>query len=352
MKQPYFSSIAQALVAAALFGASAPFAKLLLGQLEPITLAALLYLGSGLGALIFQQANLLGSATAEAPLSRADISWLVGAIVAGGIIGAILQLVSLRTTPASTASLLLNFEGVATTLIAFLVFKESVSRRAVLSILCVAAASIVLTWDSSGQWGISLGALGILLACVFWGIDNNLTRNIAAKNPLTIVIAKGLGAGTFSLLLTLLLGNPIPPLSVILGSLFLGSLSYGLSLILFIRAMRGLGAARTSALFGTAPLIGVALSFFIFHDALTITFVVALLLIIVATGLLLNEDHQHHHFHAQTIHEHRHRHDDAHHDHTHPDLPDVAESHSHTHAHQPIEHEHPHLPDTEHRHTH
>lgn len=351
MKYHYFPAIVQALLAAGFFGASAPFAKILLCQLEPVTLAALLYLGSGFGALAFNRLNLLGSATSEAPLTRAELGWLAGAIIAGGIIGAILQLVSLRSTPAATASLLLNFEGVATTLIAVLVFKEAISRRAVLSILCVTAASIILSWDGSGQWGISVGALGILLACLFWGIDNNLTRNISAKNPLTIVIAKGLVAGSFSLLLTLLLGNRLPGIEIILGALFLGALSYGLSLILFIRAMRGLGAARTSALFGTAPLIGVALSLVIFRDPLTPTFLIALLLMTVGTVILLNEDHQHIHFHALTTHEHRHRHDDAHHDHTHPTA-ELQQAHSHLHTHQPTEHQHAHMPDTDHRHTH
>lgn len=345
-------SMSQALLAAVLFGASAPIAKLLLGEIEPVALAALLYLGSAAGILLFK--SFQGSAAdAEARLRREDLGWLAGSVLAGGIAAPILLLFSLQHTAAATASLLLNFEGVATASIAVLVFKEAIGQRAIWAVSLVTLASVLLSWDTGGRWGISLGALGILGACVLWGIDNNLTRNISAKDPLTIVLVKGSGAGTFSLLLAVLLGHSFPALIAIGGALVVGSLSYGLSIVLFIRAMRGLGAARTSALFGTAPLAGVVLSFLLFREMPAALFWVALPLMVGAMFLLLREKHDHHHLHEPVTHEHRHRHDDGHHAHDHPGL--VVERdlvHSHVHTHQPLMHNHPHLPDVHHRHLH
>ncbi len=282
-------SMLQALLAALLFGASAPLAKLLLGEIPPIALAGLLYLGSGIGVLVVKLLQRLNRASNEAHITRSEWKWLLGAVVAGGVAAPIILLFSLQQTPASTASLLLNFEGVATTVIAIIVFHEGVSKRALWAVICVAVASILLTWDTSEQWGISLGALGILGACVLWGIDNNFTRMISAKDPLTIVLVKGLGAGSFSLLLALFLHNPLPALPIVVGALLLGSISYGMSIVLFIRAMRGLGASRTSALFGISPLAGVILSLIIFRDPLNTFFLLALPLIILAIGLLFSE---------------------------------------------------------------
>jgi drug/metabolite transporter (DMT)-like permease len=350
-RQPLISML-YALGAAALFGVSAPFAKVLLGDAEPIMLAALLYLGSGSGVLVFRLAQVgQRQANAEAPLSRGDLAWLVGAVLAGGIAAPIVQLFSLRSTSASTASLLLNFEGVATTLIAVVVFREAISRRTLTAMGCVTLASIVLSWEGSGAVGLSLGALGILAACSLWGIENNLMRNISAKDPLIIVMSKGLGAGSFSLILALLLGQKLPSLGTLIGALVLGSLSYGMSIVLFIRAMRGLGAARTSALFGVAPLVGVGLSFLLLREAPTAAFVVALPLMVVGALLLLNEQHGHWHLHEVLTHDHRHRHDDAHHDDHRHDTP-INTAHAHPHQHEPRRHQHDHLPDTDHRHGH
>jgi drug/metabolite transporter (DMT)-like permease len=354
MQRTHLSPILGAILAAILFGASAPLAKLLLGEVEPVVLAALLYLGCGAGVLLFQVMlqNNRTHETAEARLVRADLGWLAGAVLCGGVAAPIVLLFSLRDTAAATASLLLNFEGVATAVIAAVVFREAIGRRAAWAILCVTLASILLSWNTGNQWGFSLGALGILAACVLWGIENNLTRNISAKNPLTIVLVKGLGAGSVSLLLALLVGNSLPSPAVILGALVLGSLSYGCSIVLFIRAMRGLGAARTSALFGTAPLAGVVLSLILFREAPTPLFWVALPLTAVAMALLLLERHSHVHIHEEIVHEHRHHHDDGHHAHDHPGMASPTAAHSHRHAHERLEHEHPHLPDIQHRHLH
>ena len=342
-----------ALLAALLFGASAPIAKLLLGEIEPISLAAFLYLGSGFGLLIFQiyQRNGNKKQSTEAPLKITDMGWLAGAIIAGGIAAPIILLFSLRDTPAATASLLLSFECVATTLIAAMVFKESISRRAWWAILVITTASILLSANLNNVWGLSWGAMGILAACVLWGIDNNFTRNISAKNPKSIVMVKGLAAGSFSLILAIILGNQIPDLGIALKAMLLGSLSYGLSITLFIRAMRGLGAARTSALFGTAPLAGVVLSFFLLQESLNAMFMVALPLMIIGAILLVNEEHNHNHVHEATQHEHLHKHDDDQHLHNH-ETPEPARSHSHWHEHSYLEHDHHHMPDIHHRHVH
>ncbi|HNE05936.1 MAG TPA: EamA family transporter [Anaerolineales bacterium] len=352
MSRSHIPSVIQALIAALLFGASAPIAKLLLGEVEPIPLAAFLYLGSGIGLLgikLFQRINQQG-VNDEAQVEKSDFKWLLGAIVAGGVAAPITLLFSLKNTPAATASLLLNFEGVATTLIAFFAFKESISRRAWWAIALITVASIFLSINFNAEWGFSLGALGIIAACVLWGVDNNFTRNISAKDPLVIVTIKGLGAGSFSLIMALFLGNNLPSWEVILGALVLGSLSYGASIVLFIHAMRGLGAARTSALFSTAPIAGIVLSILIFQEFPSWLFIFALPLMIVGAFLLVNDEHEHHHIHEMVIHEHSHSHNDGHHEHEHDG--EFTKKHSHVHTHDELTHSHHHMPDLHHRHVH
>lgn len=337
--------ILQALLAALFFGASAPISKLLLGEVPPILMAGFLYLGSGTGISLVKLSQRMTSTPKEAGIRRPDVGWLAGAILSGGILAPIILMVSLENTPASTASLLLNFEGVATTVIALFFFHESISRRAFAAIFAITLASIFLSTNFQSGFGFSLGALGILLACTLWGLDNNLTRNISAKDPLTIVAWKGLVAGTFSLLLGLWLGQQLPALTSILGILLLGFISYGLSTMLFIYSMRGLGASRTSALYGTAPLAGVILSIIIFHDPITLPFVVAAILMVAGALLLAKEEHAHFHIHMPVVHEHIHSHEDDFHAHS-----DENITHSHEHEHPRTEHEHGHMPDIHHRH--
>ena len=336
--------IVQALLAALFFGASAPLSKLLLIDVPPVLMAALLYLGSGTGISLVKLYQRLTRIQREAGIRAPDVKWLAGAILTGGILAPIILMISLQNTRASTASLLLNFEGVGTTLIALFFFRESISRRALAAIFVITLASIFLSTNFTGGFGFSPGALGVILACLLWGLDNNFTRNISAKDPLTIVAWKGLVAGTFSLLLGLFLGERLPAPASILSILLLGFVSYGLSTMLFIYAMRGLGAARTSALYGTAPLAGVLLSFIIFRDPITLLFVLAAALMAAGALLLANEEHAHFHIHMPVLHEHRHRHDEFH-EH---DTTNIA--HSHEHAHPHTEHEHGHMPDIHHRH--
>ncbi len=338
------SYILQALLAASFFGASAPLSKLLLVDVSPVLMAAFLYLGSGTGISLVKLSQRLALSQREAGIKAPDVRWLAGAIISGGILAPIILMISLRNTPASTASLLLNFEGVGTTLIALFFFRESISRRALAAISGITLASILLSTDFQSGLGFSVGALGVILACVLWGVDNNFTRNISAKDPLTIVAWKGLVAGTFSLFLGVLLGQQLPPLITMIGILLLGFVSYGLSTMLFIYSMRGLGAARTSALYGTAPLAGVLLSFIIFRDPITLPFIFAAALMATGALMLANEEHAHFHIHMPVVHEHRHRHDEFH-EH---DLADIA--HAHEHEHPLTEHEHGHMPDIHHRH--
>ncbi len=352
MKRSNIISPILALLAAFLFGISAPLSKYLLGEIDPIILAAFLYLGSGLGMLLFKGMNsfIQSGEKTEAGLKRTDLFWLAGATLVGGVIAPIVLLYSLNATPAATASLLLNFESVATTIIAAVVFREAVSRRAWWAIIIITTASILLSIDTESIWGFSIGSLGIVAACFFWGIDNNLTRNISSKDPVVIVMIKGLTAGTFSLIFALILGQRFPAWDSILKVLLLGSFSYGLSITLFVVALRGLGAARTSTLFSTSPISGLLLSFVIFSEIPGIQFYIAFPLMILGTFLLVKEEHSHIHVHERLSHEHAHSHDDQHHNHSHSDS--TIKHHSHLHNHETVEHNHHHLPDTHHRHSH
>lgn len=347
--------ILQAITAALLFGASAPLAKILLGTLDPILLAGFLYLGSGLGGLLLHFLNRdARSKTSEAHLIKSDIPWMAGAVIAGGIIAPIVLMTSLKTTPAATASLLLNFESIATTLIAALAFKEAIGRRVIFSVIMVTLASILLSWNTNGNWGFSIGALGIMAACLLWGLDNNFTRKISNKNPLTIVIIKGLGAGIFSISLGILLNRPVPDIKSILLAMLLGAFSYGLSIYLFIHSMRNLGAARASILFGSAPFVGAALSLILIVEAPSPFFWYSIPLMLIGAWLMLTEDHRHIHTHQPFSHEHRHYHpNDDHHQHEHQLLPAKRSmAHSHWHVHTVFSHEHAHTPDVHHAHSH
>ena len=341
------------LTAAILFGASAPLAKLLLGEIQPVVLAAFLYLGSGVG--LFSYKIILRivdrESNKEAELKKNDFPWLLGSILSGGVAAPILLMFSLKHTPAATTSLLLNFEGVATALIATLAFHEAVGKRVWSAAAFATVASVLLSLDTTGGWSFSLGAVGILGACVLWGIDNNFTRNISLKDPIDIVIIKGIAAGSFSLILALLLGDPLPNFYSLLLSSALGLFSYGLSIVFFIFAMRGLGSSRTSTYFASAPFIGAAISFVIFREPPNTLFIISLPIMITGAFLLFSERHSHRHTHLEIEHEHMHSHEDGHHSHTHS-VEYGKEVHSHLHKHERLMHEHPHAPDIHHRHDH
>ena len=344
-----------ALAAAALFGASTPFAKLLVGTVPPLVLAGLLYLGSGLGlgAVIaarraFGRAG--GSSRAEAPIARADLPWLAGAIVAGGILAPAVLLWGLAGTTASGASLLLNFEGVITTLIAAVLFGEAVGRRVWLAALVMLVAGALLVHDPREPLRLSVHAMGIVAACLLWALDNNFTRKIAGADPVHIAAIKGIMAGATNLAVGLGAGGTLPGVPTLAAAAALGFASYGVSLVLFIYALRHLGAARTAAHFSTAPFIGAALAVPLLGEPVTSALAAAGALMAIATWLVLTETHEHEHTHEHTTHTHRHVHDE-HHRHAHRG-DEGPEPHAHEHAHGPLTHRHPHLPDLHHRHGH
>ncbi len=215
----------------------------------------------------------------------------------------------------------------------------------------VTAACILLSW-TGGKWGFSLGAIGILVACFLWGLDNNFTRQISAKNPLIIVAIKGLGAGTFSLLLTWILGKPLPAWGIVPAALLVGAVCYGLSIQFFILALRNLGAARTSALFATAPFVGTTLSILFLREKPEILFWLSLPVMLAGAWLIASEQHRHYHVHEHVRHAHPHQHDDEHHHHDHSEGMETHGKHVHEHEHGNFAHEHAHTPDIHHRHTH
>lgn len=341
-----------ALLSAALFGASTPLAKLLLGGgADPWLLAGLLYLGSGVGLALWQLGRrLLGRATAQAPLRRGNLPWLALVVLAGGVAGPLMLMVGLARTPASSAALLLNVEGLATMGIAWVVFRENVDRRLLLGAFAILAGALLLSWRG-GPAGVGLGALAIVGACVAWGIDNNLTRKLSSADPVQIAAIKGLAAGIVNLGLALANGAHLPAAAGVAQAAVVGFFGYGVSLVLFVLALRHLGTARTGAYFSTAPFLGAALSLALFRDPLSWQLLAAALLMGLGVYLHLSERHDHEHVHEALEHEHRHVHDE-HHQHAHGADDPPGEPHTHRHRHTPMRHAHAHHPDLHHRHGH
>lgn len=338
-----------ALASAALFGASTPLAKGLLGSVSPWLLAGMLYLGSGIGLLLLTMMRGDKSAT-ETPLRRKDVPWLAGAVIAGGIAGPVLLMLGLTSTPAASASLLLNLEGLATMAIAWIVFRESTGPRVILGAFAILAGAIVLSWRGSGLT-FDAGGGFIAAACLCWGIDNNLTRKISASDPVQIAMIKGLVAGAVNLALAVAFGAQLPSVWISLAAGTVGLLGYGVSLILFVLALRNLGTARTGAYFSAAPFIGATIAIVFLSEPLTYQFIAAALLMGLGVYLHLTERHEHDHTHETMEHEHAHTHDEHHqHDHGPNDPPGVP--HSHWHQHAPLRYKHPHFPDMHHTHRH
>ncbi len=344
-----------AILASVLFGASTPAAKLLIGHISPQLLAGLLYLGSGLGlsflSIIVRRYR--ASSSQETTLSRRDLPWLGGAVVFGGILGPLLLTTGLNTTAGGTASLLLNLEAVFTALLAWFVFKENFDRRIFAGMVAIIMGSVILAWQPGESLSISFGALLISGACLCWAVDNNLTRNISNADPVQIAAVKGLIAGIVNTAIALGAGQKLPAFPLLLAAAFVGLLGYGISLVLFIQALRRLGTARTGAYFSTAPFVGALLSILLLHDPLTITLLSASAFMAFGLWLHLTEVHEHEHYHQAEEHEHMHTHDEHHqHEHDHASSISAEDPHSHLHRHAAITHLHPHFPDTHHRHDH
>jgi drug/metabolite transporter (DMT)-like permease len=341
-----------ALSAAFLFGLGAPAAKLLVGAVDPWLLAGLLYLGSGIGlGLIRVVLRVLGRRSREAGLTAGDVPWLLGAIVAGGIVGPVLLMSALARGPASEAALVLNLEGVFTALIAWVVFREHCHVRIVVGMVAITAGACVLTWNPGEGGGFDWSSLLVVAACLAWAIDNNLTRGISGADAVQITALKGLVAGSVNTLIALGRGAPWPPTAAVLGAGAVGLAGYGTSLVLFVLALRHLGTSRTGAYFSSAPFIGAVIAVLALGESVTPGLVIAAGLMAAGVWLHLTEQHEHAHLHEALEHEHAHRHDE-HHQHDHPQGRVIAEPHTHRHVHAPLRHRHSHYPDLHHRHDH
>lgn len=351
MNKQLFPGVPLALGAAALFGASTPLSKWLIGSVDAWLLAGILYFGAGFGLLAVQSfKRLLKRPVAEAPLRSQDLPWLALVVIFGGIAGPVLLMLGLASTEASSASLLLNLEGVATMLIAWVVFRENVDHRLLVGAFAIVAGAALLSW-SGGAMKLSQGTLFIAAACVAWGIDNNLTRKLSSSDPVQIVIVKGLVAGLVNIGLANAMGAQMPAIGTALAGALVGFFGVGVSLVMFMLALRHLGTARTGAYFSTAPFVGAALSLILFSEPLSLQLVAAALLMAIGVWLHVSERHEHEHTHAELAHEHRHSHDE-HHQHEHLQDEATSEPHTHWHVHKPIRHKHPHYPDIHHRHGH
>jgi drug/metabolite transporter (DMT)-like permease len=355
MKPSLFTNYSGPLLAfasAALFGASTPVAKLLLGATDPMLLAGLLYLGSGIGLGVIGLGTRLAGRATEAPLRRRDLPWLGLIVLFGGVLGPALLMAGLTSASGAGGSLLLNTESLATMAIAWIFFRENVDRRVFAGALAILAGALVLSWPVDGAvmtvgWG---GAL-IVVACICWGIDNNLTRELSAADPIQIAMVKGVAAGVINTALGLAYGAQLPEEGTLAAAAIVGFLGYGISLALFVLGLRHLGVARTGAYFSTAPFIGAAIAVPLLGETITWPLIAAAVLMAAGVYLHLAEKHEHEHVHDPLFHEHRHVHD-THHRHAHaPSDPD-GEPHSHPHQHGRLVHKHPHYPDLHHRHGH
>jgi drug/metabolite transporter (DMT)-like permease len=338
--------VAAALVAAALFGAGTPLAKLLLADVSPWMLAALLYLGSGLGLALWRTMR----GAPKVTLPPGDRPWLAGAVLAGGAAGPVLLMFGLSRMPASGASLLLNAEGVFTALLAWFAFRENFDRRIAIGMLAIVAGALVLSWPGEASFGSAWPALAVLGACFAWAIDNNLTRKVALNDATWLAAVKGLAAGSVNLVLALWLGSALPAAPLVAGGMVLGLAAYGISLVLFVIGLRHLGTARTGAYFSVAPFFGAVLAVLGLGEPITAALLVAGALMALGVWLHLSEHHEHEHAHEPMEHEHEHEHD-AHHLHAHADG-QTGLRHSHRHRHEALTHTHGHFPDELHRHSH
>ena len=343
-------SVFYAVAAAVLFGASTPLAKLLVGNVPPVLLGGLFYLGSGVGLGVFRLIRDKGWKSAG--LQVGEWPCLLGAICFGGVLAPVALMYGLTMASGATASLMLNLESVLTAVLAWLVFRENADRRIVLGMVAIVAGGAVLSWQpETGGASSLLGIAAIAAACLGWAIDNNLTRKVSASDSVFIACTKGLLSGLMNCSIAYFMGDRFPGFETVLSTTIVGLLGYGVSLVLFVLALRGLGAARTGAYFSTAPFIGSAVALIFLGEAASTTFWVASLLMGFGVWLHLTENHDHEHRHEPVEHEHAHSHDE-HHQHEHAAGIEARTPHVHWHRHEPLTHKHPHFPDIHHQHSH
>lgn len=340
------------LLAAALFGASAPIAKHLLRDFSPVLLAGILYSGA---ALALWGHRVVRGTGPEARLSRGDTLRLTLVVVSGGIVAPVLMLLGLQRLSSLSGSLLLNLEAPLTVLVAVVLFKEHVGRYATVAIALILVGAAALKFEAGAMRGDTFGVLFIVGACFCWAIDNNVTQRLTLKDPFAIVRTKATVAGATNLVLGLALANGHSALltqpAMLVAALMLGAASYGASVVLDAYALRLLGAAREAAYFATAPFVGVIVAIVFFGEVLAIYQLLAMASMAVGVWFLLRENHAHEHTHEAIEHEHLHIHDD-HHQHVHAPGTALTTPHSHPHVHARLVHSHPHLPDAHHRHSH
>jgi drug/metabolite transporter (DMT)-like permease len=339
--------VLRCLAAAVLFGASAPAASELAGDMNTLVLAGLLYIGAGLAVA----PHTIIHPPDRAALAR-DAKPALIAVIAGGAIGPALLVAGLARTSAASASILLNLELAATVALAATIFKEHLGRRLLASAGLVTVAGAVLVWEP-GATRLDTGALLIAAACLAWGFDNGVTARIDQLAPEHVVLLKGMVAGTANLTLGLVFatGGSSASIADVLAALVIGAAGYGASIVLWVKGARDLGAARGQVIFATAPFIGALLAWTALDEPTTGPQLAAIAIAATGVTLSLRSDHDHEHTHEPVEHEHEHTHDDDHHAHQHhgdDDMPGAA--HTHRHVHQPASHTHPHVPDLHHRH--
>jgi len=344
------TGIIYALASAVLFGVSTPLAKTLVASVPPLMLAGLLYAGSGFGLLLVLLVRVLGRRDAIGLPQRGEWWALAAAIVVGGVVGPVALMYGLASAAASTASLLLNLEAVFTVLLAWFLFGENFDRRVVAGMAAIVAGGAVLAWAPGAGASVSSGAWLIAAACLCWALDNNLTRKAASSDAVMIAGLKGVVAGIVNVTLALSLGQPLPAVHLLANAAMVGFLGYGVSLVLFVLALRELGSARAGAYFSVAPFFGAGVALVLQGDDLTWQLAIAGVLMAVGVWLHVTERHGHRHAHGCLEHTHAHVHDE-HHQHAH-DAWDGREPHTHRHVHEPLVHTHPHYPDVHHRHPH
>lgn len=371
------AGVAYACLSALLFGLTTPIAKLLLATSSPFMLAGLLYAGSGTGLLIWQLVTKKSAGQEAAKFSLPDFRWLTLVILFGGIVAPVLLFCGLSTVQASSASLFLNLEGVFTALLAWIVFREPFDRRLLAGMAAIVLAGLLLSVNFDASLTVSTGVFAIVGACFCWALDNNFTARIVSLDARHIALAKGLVAGAVNVSLALYLGGVLPAMPQLLSTLLVGFLGYGMSLTLFIVALRAIGTARTSAYFAAAPFIGAIVSIVLFSESVTVQFLSACALMAIGLWLHVSENHSHEHWHEELEHEHEHVHDEHHlHEHdcenfagagsgSNSGLGVASEagsihganlapnfSHSHSHKHERLMHSHAHFPDQHHGHSH
>lgn len=333
MKNDRIKAIIYALLAALFYAVNVPCSKILLNDVAPTFMASFLYLGAGLGVGIMYLFHYRKEA-GEERLGKKDIPYAVGMIVLD-IIAPILLMMGIRIGFAANASLLGNFEIVVTTLIAFMIFKEKVSKRLWIAILLVTASSIILSFGGTDSLHFSMGSFLVIGATICWGMENNCTRSISEKSTYQIVTIKGLCSGMGSFIIAMILKEKVPEVKSILIILVLGFVAYGLSIFTYIRAQKTIGAAKTSAYYAIAPFIGVLLSFVFLREKITIVFLIALFIMIAGTAVIVYDTllHNHRHMHTHTI---THTHDGTTHTHV------IEHTHEHSHVVNEGKHGHTH----------